>query len=140
MQTSIEGRAAVEMLDPSPDAQKLNYAFKCHREGNMIYPVNAVAFHPNGTFATGGCDKQVITWDGDHKKRLSVVRARRCAAKDSRAQIRKFQTSVAALSYNVTGDLLAVAVSYTYEEGDKPHPADAVVVHTMQPQEFQPRA
>lgn len=29
--SSIEGRVAVEYLDPSPEAQKKKYAFKCHR-------------------------------------------------------------------------------------------------------------
>ncbi len=28
---SIEGRVAVEYLDPSPETQKKKYAFKCHR-------------------------------------------------------------------------------------------------------------
>ena len=33
------------------------YAFKCHRVDNVVYPVNAITFHPGfGTFATGGCD------------------------------------------------------------------------------------
>ena len=29
--SSIEGRVAVEYLDPGSDAQKKKYAFKCHR-------------------------------------------------------------------------------------------------------------
>ena len=29
--SSIEGRVAVEYLDPSPEVQKKKYAFKCHR-------------------------------------------------------------------------------------------------------------
>jgi cell cycle arrest protein BUB3 len=37
-----------------------------------VYPVNAIAFHPiHGTFATGGCDGNVYTWDGENKKRVS---------------------------------------------------------------------
>ena len=48
---SIEGRVAVEYIDPSPESQKRKFAFKCHRlknEGGQdtIYPVNALAFHP----------------------------------------------------------------------------------------------
>lgn len=45
-------------------------------------------------------------WDGANKKRL-------CA-------LRKYPTSISSLSFNSTGELLAIASSYTYEEGDKP--------------------
>jgi cell cycle arrest protein BUB3 len=52
--SSVEGRVAVEYLDPSPEQQAKKYAFKCHRQGDLIYPVNTMAFHPVfGTFATG---------------------------------------------------------------------------------------
>ncbi|KAI3704172.1 hypothetical protein L1987_74387 [Smallanthus sonchifolius] len=58
-----------------------------------------------GTFATGGCDGFVNVWDGNNKKRLY--------------QYSKYPTSIAALSFSRDGRLLAVASSYTYEEGDK---------------------
>ena len=56
--SSIEGRVAVEYLDPSQEVQKKKYAFKCHRlkeEGiENVYPVNAISFHSvHNTFATG---------------------------------------------------------------------------------------
>lgn len=61
---SIEGRAAVEYIDElgrTSEGQK-KFAFKCHRVGDMVYPVNSIAFHPRlGTFATGGCDGTVGT-------------------------------------------------------------------------------
>lgn len=48
--SSIEGRIAVEFFDASEESQKRKYAFKCHRavEGgvDVVYPVNALAFHP----------------------------------------------------------------------------------------------
>lgn len=110
---SVEGRVAVEYFDPSPAVQAKRYAFKCHRQGDLVFPVNAVAFHPtHGTFATGGCDGMVYTWDGQNKKRL--------------AQLGPYKTSIAALAYNFDGSLLALAASYTYEEGEKEHPIDAV--------------
>ena len=76
--SSIDGRVSVEWVDPSPEAQKKKYAFKCHREKgdgpdgqDTIYPVNAIAFNPKfGTFASGGCDGKVNIWDGANKKRL----------------------------------------------------------------------
>lgn len=50
--------------------QEQKYAFKCHRRGDAVFPVNAMAFHPRGTFASGGCDGVVSVWDGGNKKRL----------------------------------------------------------------------
>ena len=57
---SIEGRVAIDYVDPAPAAQAAKYSFKCHRvktpEGERVFPVHAIAFHPGfGTFATGGC-------------------------------------------------------------------------------------
>ncbi|TFJ85142.1 hypothetical protein NSK_003565 [Nannochloropsis salina CCMP1776] len=110
---SVEGRVAVEYFDLSAEVQAQRYAFKCHRQDDLVYPVNAVAFHPtHGTFATGGCDAMVYTWDGQNKKRL--------------AHLGPYKTSIAALSYNFDGSLMAIAASYTYEEGEKEHPPDAV--------------
>jgi WD40 repeat protein len=58
----------------SAEEQDRKYAFKCHRatiEGvHTVWPVNCIAFHPIGTFATGGCDGYVNVWDGQNKKRL----------------------------------------------------------------------
>ncbi|THU72295.1 hypothetical protein C4D60_Mb04t10580 [Musa balbisiana] len=59
-----------------------------------------------GTFATGGCDGYVNVWDGNNKKRLY--------------QYSKYPTSIAALSFSRDGRQLAVASSYTFEEGDMP--------------------
>lgn len=121
--SSIEGRVAIEFFDPSPAVQKKKYAFKCHRkpEGKMqtLFPVNAIAFHPtHGTFATGGCDGLVNVWDGENKKRI--------------CQYREYPTSIAALDFNYTGDLLAISASYTYEEGEKqPAPPDNIFIRTV---------
>ncbi len=54
---SIEGRVAVEYIDPSAESQKRKFAFKCHRQKadngeDTIFPVNALAFHPR--FFWGG--------------------------------------------------------------------------------------
>lgn len=47
---SIEGRVAVEYIDPNAESQKRKFAFKCHRlkaenDEDTIFPVNALAFH-----------------------------------------------------------------------------------------------
>lgn len=108
--SSIEGRVAIEFVDPDEATQKKKYAFKCHRakvgDTEHVYPVNALAFHPTfGTFATGGCDGLVNIWDARAKKRL--------------CRLPKLPVGVAAMDFNRDGSLLAIASSYTYEEGDK---------------------
>mmetsp|Transcript_58213 Transcript_58213/g.161301 ORF Transcript_58213/g.161301 Transcript_58213/m.161301 type:complete len:349 (+) Transcript_58213:97-1143(+) len=61
---SIEGRVAIQHVDASKKDK--NFAFKCHRQSGQqlvqgkqtseVYAVNAIAFHPLGTFATAGSD------------------------------------------------------------------------------------
>ena len=128
--SSIEGRVAVEVFDTSPEAQARKFAFKCHRakvDGvDTIYPVNALAFHPvYGTFATGGCDGTVCIWDGGNKKRLD--------------KSRKYPVSIASLAFNSSGTKLAVAASYTFEEGEGDHPPDAIFVRQVGDDETKPK-
>mmetsp|Transcript_51858 Transcript_51858/g.105568 ORF Transcript_51858/g.105568 Transcript_51858/m.105568 type:complete len:333 (-) Transcript_51858:67-1065(-) len=129
--SSIEGRVAMEYFDTSPSVQANKYAFKCHRAQDekgvdTVYPVNALAFHPTyGTFATGGCDGKVIMWDGENKKRLQAPWA--------------YPTSIAALAFNPTGAILAVASSYTFEEGDKEAPPDQILFRSVSDQEVRRR-
>jgi len=125
---SIEGRVAIEFLDElnvSSNGKK-KYAFKCHRVGDIVYPVNAIAFHPKyGTFATGGCDGTVVTWDGLNKKKIYTLP--------------KFPTSIAALAFNHDGSELAIASSYTFEEGEKDHPRDEIYIRSMLDSECKPK-
>ncbi|KAF9457547.1 WD40-repeat-containing domain protein [Collybia nuda] len=106
---SVEGRIAVEYFDPSPAAQEKKYAFKCHRQTiddvDHVWPVNALAFHPTyNTFASAGSDATVSIWDHKVKKRLR--------------QYPKFNGPVSSLSFNCDGTKLAIAVSYTWDEGE----------------------
>ena len=41
---SIEGRVGVHHVDDSQ--QSKNFTFKCHRDGNEIFSVNSLNFHP----------------------------------------------------------------------------------------------
>lgn len=41
---SIEGRVAVQHIDEAQHPK--NFTFKCHRDNNDIYAVNAINFHP----------------------------------------------------------------------------------------------
>jgi cell cycle arrest protein BUB3 len=106
------------------------------------------AFHPvHGTFATGGCDGYVNIWDGVAKKRLFVLP--------------KYASSIASMSFNHDGTLLvrclrskghplllcscsdtapqAIASSYTFEEGEKDHPPDAIFVRPVADAEVTPK-
>jgi cell cycle arrest protein BUB3 len=126
---SIEGRVGIEYLTdiglPNPENKK-KYAFKCHRVNDTIYPVNDIVFHPMyGTFATGGADGTVVTWDGNSKKKLS--------------SLAKLPTSIACLAFNKDGTELAMASSYTFEEGERDHPREEIYVREILESEVKPK-
>jgi cell cycle arrest protein BUB3 len=129
---SIEGRIAIEYVDAAPEVQARKYAFKCHRAKlasgeEKVFPVNALAFHPVfGTFVSGGSDGFVSCWDAQNKKRLS--------------QFPEYATSISSLAFNRDGSLLAIAASYTFEQGEAPHPADAIHVRTVSDADVRPKA
>jgi len=70
-------------------------------------------------------DGVVNIWDGEHKKRLY--------------QISKYPTSIAAMGFNADGSLLAVAASYTHENGDIEHPPDKVYLRQINEAEVKPK-
>ncbi|KAJ9149048.1 Mitotic checkpoint protein BUB3.2 [Pleurostoma richardsiae] len=112
--SSIEGRVAVEWFEDSAESQARKYAFKCHRQaapddeggGDVVYPVNALAFHPlYGTFASGGGDGTVALWDAEAKRRMK--------------QYQKFPHSVASAAFSRDGKYLAVGVCPGFETGQE---------------------
>jgi cell cycle arrest protein BUB3 len=172
---SVEGRVAVEFLDelnvPATGGRK-KYAFKCHRSGDLVYPVNCIEFHPHyGTFATGGCDGSVgtlrwmhihytfvetnaerclkvfalvpishslfilllcffflfiVLWDGLNKKKLTTLPP--------------FPTSISTLAFSPDGTELAIASSYTFEDGERAHPRDEIYVRKVLDHECRPKS
>ncbi|CAN8074286.1 unnamed protein product [Agarophyton chilense] len=111
---STEGRVAVEYIDDPPRS----YSFRCHRVEDIAYPINCVVHnHKYSSFTTGGADGYVSFWDGDAKKRIT--------------QFSRYPTSVASLDFNTEVKRIAVAVSYTFEEGEKDHPPDEVIVRAV---------
>ena len=54
-------------------------------------------------------------------------------------QISAYPTSVAALAFSRDGHTLAVAASYTYEQGDQPHAPDAIYLRPMSDAETRPK-
>lgn len=131
--TSVEGRVAVEYFNPSDEWQERKFAFKCHRfldketQSQTVFPVNCAAYHPVfGTFVTGGCDGLVNVWDGNNKKRI--------------CQFPQFPTSIASVDFNLDGRLLAIACSYTWEQGEKMDaPADQICIRNIREFEVQPK-
>lgn len=108
--SSIEGRAAVEVVDPSTMAQKNKFAFKCHRtttEGKeVLHPVNGLAIHPvHGTLATGGSDSTVCTWDLVARKKLTTLPP--------------LPSSVIDLDYSASGTHLVIGSGYGWEHGEE---------------------
>ncbi|RDL39825.1 uncharacterized protein BP5553_04165 [Venustampulla echinocandica] len=118
--SSIEGRVAVEWFDPSSESQTRKYAFKCHRQpdpesegADIVYPVNALAFHPvHGTFASGGGDGVVALWDANAKRRIR--------------QYQKYPQSVAALAFSCDGNYLAIGVCPGFENGQEDYTGEGV--------------
>ncbi|KAK0855791.1 mitotic spindle checkpoint protein Bub3 [Friedmanniomyces endolithicus] len=126
--SSIEGRVGVEWLEAGEQGK--TYAFKCHRqtttaavgtaedqeeeqrEVDVVYPVNALVFHPlHGTFATGGGDGVVCVWDAQTKRRVR--------------QYPKLTASVAAMDFSSDGKFLAIGVSPGFEDGKEDEEVEA---------------
>ncbi|KAG9233086.1 mitotic checkpoint protein-like protein BUB3 [Amylocarpus encephaloides] len=121
--SSIEGRVAVEWFDPSPESQARKYAFKCHRQPDpegegtdIVYPVNALAFHPvHGTFASGGGDGVVALWDANAKRRIR--------------QYQKYPQSVAALCFSSDGKYLAIGACPGFETAQEEYSGEGTKLY-----------
>ena len=101
----LEGKVTIEQT-ATQKAPGKPFTFKCHRKANAVFPVNAVAFSPlnNALVFTGGSDGFVNAWDISARKKIF--------------QFAKFASSVSAIDINDTGDAIAVASSYAFEQGD----------------------
>lgn len=110
-----DGRVAVDWLDNSG---KDAFSYKCHRVDNLAFPVNCVAHNKRyGSFATGGGDGHVAIWDGEARKRIT--------------QFGRFSTSIASIDFDSQSELMGIAVSYTFEEGEKDHPSDEIIIRSI---------
>eukprot|EP01018_Ginkgo_biloba_P036486 Gb_18321 [translate_table: standard] len=126
---SVEGRVALEFFDLSEAGQANRYAFRCHPKSKSarysLVAVNAIEFHPiYGTFVTGDNEGYSIIWDGKRKQRLY--------------QYPRYPASVADLSYNRDGQLLAVASSYTYQEDEKMNEVTQIFIHNVDEEQVNP--
>ncbi|KAI7757147.1 hypothetical protein M8C21_014745 [Ambrosia artemisiifolia] len=119
---SVEGRVALKHFSP-PSQDNDGYAFRCipkakEKRHNMA-AVNDIVFSPStyGAFITGDNDGYVTMWNAQSKKRVF--------------DMPKFENSIASLSYNFDGRLLAVASSYTYQESNELEIPPMIYIHEM---------
>eukprot|EP01068_Selenidium_serpulae_P002348 Selendium_serpulae@DN2395_c0_g1_i1.p1 len=127
--SSIEGRVAWEYFNP--ESGQKSYAFKCHRvkdeeKKEIVYPVNAIAFHPtHGTFATGGGDGVVSVWDGYKMKRLW--------------RLAPYSTSITSIAFTASGNQMAIAVSYDFSKNLKQTIPTQIVIRQINDDDFRPK-
>ncbi|GIX63649.1 mitotic checkpoint protein, BUB3 family protein [Babesia caballi] len=128
---SIEGRVAWEYFSRSDDSLSQQYAFKCHRNktsqtSDVAFSVNSIDFHPRyGTFVTGGADGLVCAWDGVSRKRLWRTTS--------------LPAAVSSVSFNSTGDKLAIAISDIFQLNGSPAALPSVLVRGINSDECKPR-
>ncbi|KAI3899832.1 hypothetical protein MKW92_009785 [Papaver armeniacum] len=119
---SVDGLVAVQCLDLS-DANDMSYMFRCQpksRDGKRhLVSVNDVVFNPShyGAFVTGDNEGYAILWSAQSRKRLF--------------QFTKYPNSVSSLSYNSSGQFLAVASSYTHQEANEREEPPQIFIHEM---------
>ena len=65
-------------------------------------------------------------WDGLNKKKLATLPS--------------FATSIAAMAFNHDGSELAIASSYTYEDGEREHPRDEIFIRPVLEAECKPKS
>ncbi|GFE54970.1 mitotic checkpoint BUB3 family protein [Babesia ovis] len=128
---SIEGRVAWEYFSKAQEYVSQQYAFKCHRnraptDCDLAYAVNSIDFHPRyGTFVTGGADGVVCAWDGHSRKRLWRTTT--------------LATSVASVSFNNTGEKLAIGISDIFQLEGHVSANPSIMVRSINPDECKPR-
>ncbi|CAK9177338.1 unnamed protein product [Ilex paraguariensis] len=119
---SIDGRVALKYIY-SFNSGNDGYVFRCQpkaKDGrHHLAAVNDISFSPSicGTFVTGDDKGHVITWDAKSKKRLF--------------ELPRHLNSIASLSYNCGGQLLAVASSFTYQEANELEEPPQIYIHEM---------
>jgi len=134
---SIEGRVAVHHVEEQVGQTK-NFTFKCHREGQDIYSVNSIVFHPTaGTFVTAGSDGTYNFWDKDSKQRLKAMSKSTYPNSNDAAPI-------PCGAFNLDGSIYAYALSYDWSRGYQAYNPSAmptyIHLHATQDTEVKARA
>lgn len=107
-----------------------NFAYKCHRDEKLVYPVNAISVHPTfGTFSTAGADGFIHTWDKDSRQRLESSLS--------------LGAPVQATTYNRNGTLFAYSLGYDWYKGHEYYEAtgkNSIMIHSVAENEVKPRS
>mmetsp|Transcript_16658 Transcript_16658/g.31556 ORF Transcript_16658/g.31556 Transcript_16658/m.31556 type:complete len:345 (-) Transcript_16658:181-1215(-) len=123
---SIEGRVGIQYNNKAQE--KNNFAFKCHRQDSNVFAVNAIAFHPYGTFATVGADGVVTFWDKDNKQKLKGFSPK--------------GKPISCANFNAQGNLFAYAASYDWSKGSSfyaPGTPNEIYIHFTPEDEIKPK-
>ncbi|KAI8339701.1 WD40-repeat-containing domain protein [Chlamydoabsidia padenii] len=118
--SSTDGR--IEVFSFGENGQVRSYAFKSNSkvsgDREIFYPVNSLSFHPiYGTFASGGSDGLVNVWDPVNQRRVR--------------NFSKFSEEISSVAFNCDGTQLAIASSYTFDGGKRPHASDALYIRHL---------
>lgn len=123
---SIEGRVGIQNTDKA--REKNNFAFKCHRKETNAFAVNAIAFHPIGTFATVGSDGVIYFWDKDNKQKLKEFPA--------------ISQPISCANFNAQGNMFAYSSSYDWGKGSSfyaPGTTNQILIHYTPEEEIRPK-
>lgn len=107
------GRISVESFGELSDT-RVEYFFKCHRDGFRAFPVNGVISVEEGMLSCGG-DGRVCRWNVEKRKRVRTWG--------------KYETGISAIACKK--GKLAIAVSYAFEEGERDWPQDRVEISNL---------
>jgi len=115
---SIEGRVAIINFDQNQSAN--DFSFKCHREGEVIYPIHTIDFHPTlgNIFATGGGDGTLKFWDRANKQPVGNSTP-------------KAHLPVVCAKFHPAQNVIAYAVAYDWVQGPQAIQKSAICIHPL---------
>uniref|UniRef100_A0A1D1YCC5 Mitotic checkpoint protein BUB3 n=1 Tax=Anthurium amnicola TaxID=1678845 RepID=A0A1D1YCC5_9ARAE len=118
---SVDGRVALKFLEASRP-REMGCIFHCHPRSmdrrRHLVTINDIAVHPlHDTFVTGDNEGYAIIWDAQSKKRLF--------------EFPRHINSVASLSYNHSGQKLAIACSHTYQNANEMEETRQILIHEV---------
>ncbi|RHZ56997.1 hypothetical protein Glove_395g72 [Diversispora epigaea] len=124
---SIEGRVGIQYIEEKEN--QTSFSFKCHREGNNVFSVNTISFHPiYGTFSTAGSDGTFNFWDKDSKQRLKGFNS--------------VGAPISATAFNRNGTIFAYAASYDWSKGYLQYATstkNAIYLHSVKEDDVKPK-
>ncbi|WFD33434.1 RNA export factor gle2 [Malassezia cuniculi] len=150
-----EGRVAVHYFHDPPDPKDgkvKKFAFRCHRRANAdhpdvprnetyLYPVNAIVFNNQGTFATGGGDGSISFWCKESRTRLKTFETKgTMVAPKELFKTNPNRLPVTAIAFNRDASVFAYALGYDWHKGYTQATNEAhVFIHPVNPEDIKKR-